>query len=646
MASHRFTAATSKEALVEAKKRLGPDARLLERRVIHSPSGRKLIEIVVADASQKPAAKRPKKLLASIAIASLVAATAIASLLLLHPWSQQAPLAGSEGTFRIIVLPFENLGGEEQEYFTEGMADEITTRLTKIPDLEVISFSTAKRYKLNPQPTDVIRAEMGVDLIVSGSVKWDGSNGDISRARITPRLIRADSDSQLWAKTYDLEQEDIFAVQAEIAERVADVCGIALMDKDKSKIQRIPTDNIEAYKEYLFTKYCDAYPGYEWDTIAQHADRAAELDPDFAEAMAWVAQAHTGMALMRAVYSDYEQHIGVAYKAAKRAMELAPDLPEANIALAYYLSFVENDKKQAVAVLENAIQQGMRSYDVLTILAHIYTSAGNYEKAIELHIEAGNLRLPYKQPDYYAGLRAIYIHDFERADKLLRRSICGSPTDWCGETLIAELYLYEGETNEAHRILNKVRREAPWASTHHILVLHSVRLDVVMKDYDSALAKLISWTSPSFFSRGEYNAKQWWLAFVHGLMGNEHERRECLDSLILFLEKKIQAEGNVAAYHGALGLAYADAGRFEEAISEGMKGIELANQEVRHIASTPRLKEMAYIYMLAGDFDLAIEYMEKYLTNPCRYAPKMLELDPRWRPLRAHPRFEELASLY
>ena len=124
MASHRFTAATSKEALVEAKKRLGPDARLLERRVIHSPSGRKLIEIVVADASQKPAAKRPKKLLASIAIASLVAAIAIALLLFLHPWSQQAPLAGSEGTFRIIVLPFENLGGEEQEYFTEGMADD------------------------------------------------------------------------------------------------------------------------------------------------------------------------------------------------------------------------------------------------------------------------------------------------------------------------------------------------------------------------------------------------------------------------------------------------------------------------------------------------------------------------------------------
>ncbi|MGB5661504.1 MAG: serine/threonine-protein kinase, partial [Thermoanaerobaculia bacterium] len=169
----------------------------------------------------------------------------------------------------IVVLPFENLGSPEDEYFADGMTEEITGRLAIISGIRVISRTSAMQYKGDRPPLRQIAEELGVDYVLEGSVRWAPSAGGLGRVRITPQLIRVADDSHLWAESYDRVIEDVFEIQSDIASRVVHELDVTLLQEERRELEIRPTENLEAYQAYLRGKYLEVTP----DFSARHRER-------------------------------------------------------------------------------------------------------------------------------------------------------------------------------------------------------------------------------------------------------------------------------------------------------------------------------------------------------------------------------------
>ena len=161
------------------------------------------------------------------------------------------PVAAETRVEKIVVLPFENLGSEEEAYFAAGISEEITGRLGSVSGLGVISRKSALRYANTDKTIEEIGEELGVGYVLEGTVRWAKSPDGTSRVRITPQLIRVSDDSQLWSSTYDRVIEDIFEVQSDIASQVINEMGVTLLEPEQRAVESRPTENIEAYQAYL-----------------------------------------------------------------------------------------------------------------------------------------------------------------------------------------------------------------------------------------------------------------------------------------------------------------------------------------------------------------------------------------------------------
>lgn len=181
-----------------------------------------------------------------------------------------------------MVLPFENLGDPEDEYFADGISEEITSRLASLGQLGVISRTSAMQYKESRPAVREIGAALGVGYILEGTVRWERPAQGPSRVRVTPQLIRVSDDTHLWSNRYDEELDEIFAVQTAIAEAVARQLDVALLGGDRESLAARPTDDLEAYQAYLRGNELWQAPGFDvprFELAAEMYRRAVELDP-------------------------------------------------------------------------------------------------------------------------------------------------------------------------------------------------------------------------------------------------------------------------------------------------------------------------------------------------------------------------------
>ena len=253
------------------------------------------------------------------------------------------------------MLPFQNLGPAEQGYFADGITEEITSRLAMLPDLAVISRTSADQYRRSDKPLKQIGKELGADYILEGSVRWENTPGQASRVRVTPQLIRVSDDRHLWAGRYDESLKEVFTVQSRIAEQVATALDLALQPPHHAVLAAKPTDNLRAYDFYL--------RGNEYFTRAGDPDglrraeemytRATELDPAFALAFARLARTHIWQ--FHLFSERTEQRLDLARRAADSALTLQPDLPEAHLALGQIHYWGELDYPKALQEFRTAL---------------------------------------------------------------------------------------------------------------------------------------------------------------------------------------------------------------------------------------------------------------------------------------------------
>src|SRR5213082_2580378 len=262
------------------------------------------------------------------------------------------------GRFSICVLPFANISGDaEQEYFSDGISEDIITDLSKVSALHVVSRNTAFTFKGKPVDVRHVAGQLKVSHVLEGSVRKAAG-----RVRITAQLIDGSNDSHVWAERYDRDLNDIFAIQDEISHAIVDALKVKLLPEEVKAIEHRGTDNIDAYNLYLMARQTYT-TGYEadprrLDAIIRMCRRAVEIDPNYADAWALIALAENVL-----IWSVGRQGGDAGLAAAERALALNPDLAEAHAVKARILS-EENRIDEARREIDIALRLDSESYEV------------------------------------------------------------------------------------------------------------------------------------------------------------------------------------------------------------------------------------------------------------------------------------------
>jgi adenylate cyclase len=284
----------------------------------------------------------------------------------------------------IAVLPFVNMSGElENEYFSDGIAEEILSLLTKLPQLKVSSRTSSFFFKGKEADLQMIAAKLHVGTVLEGSVRRAGN-----RVRITVQLIDVASDSNLWAETYDRELRDVFAIQDDIAQSIVDALKVTLSPKERRAIQYVATADVQAYDDYLRgRKYFYAWNRRDSLRAIEMYERAIARDPKYAAAWAGLSDAY----VMRHRFLDRNpEHVARAMDASERALQMDSDSAEAHASrgLALYISqrFREAERQFETAMMLNPnLLEGCFMYGM------ICSSLGNFEKAAWLYLRAAEV---------------------------------------------------------------------------------------------------------------------------------------------------------------------------------------------------------------------------------------------------------------
>ncbi|MDH4258346.1 MAG: tetratricopeptide repeat protein, partial [Candidatus Aminicenantes bacterium] len=543
----------------------------------------------------------------------------------------------------LVVMPFENLGPPEDEYFADGITDEITNRLSALHGLDVISRTSAIQYKKTDKTIRQIREELDVDYVVTGTVSWDKTAGEQGRVRVSPQLIRASDDTQLWSNSYERDMEGIFSVQSEIAKEIIKQLDLTILAPAREAIESRPTKNLKAYNFYL--RGVD-----QWDRAFTYInplgylgavrvfEKAVELDPDFVVAYIWLSEAHSS--IFHNGIDRTEERLAKSKAAVDRALELAPDLPEALKALGdyYYRGF--RDYERALELFESV--RRARPNSSPAPIGWIQRRQGKWEESLETLKEAFRLdprssNLATEIANNYSNLRK-----YGEANQWYDRALSLSPESINAkiQKIINSFHL-KGTFHEARAILETLP-PSYWTDLVWIF------LEVGNRNYEKALEILNSLSYDSFEFQDLHFNKDITCAAVYYLMNDPSLMRSHADKACVALEKLVREHPEDPRYRLDLGRSYAYLGRKEEAIREANLAVNLEPVSKDAMAGPGYVMGLAEILIIVGEYDKAIEQLEYLMSIPAGQdlSLNMLQLSPWYDPIREHPRFKRLVETH
>ena len=543
----------------------------------------------------------------------------------------------------IAVLPFENLGSPEQEYFAAGMTEEITSRLAGVHGLGVTSRTTVLQYKQTDKTMRQIGAELGVGYILEGTVRWAQNSDGTSRVRITPQLIRVADDTHMWADSYDRVIEDIFAVQSEIAENVLSQLDITLLDSERSAVQGRGTQNLDAYDAYLrggeyLLHAREVYSTQDAQIAEDFFNSAIKLDPNFALAHAKLAEIQ---AFMYQYYLDRsERRLDLLKEYAQQAVKLAPDLPEGHLALGYYFR-ARFETEFALREFELARQGRPGDSNIVHAIAMLQWWSGQMldEAIVSYQLAAA---LAPRRGEFHCQLGGVHRTrgEFQQAENAHLRAISIRPDRSCPKFCMAFIYLHWQGPERARTFLESLPSTVG-LEEYQPINYGWIMLDLIAGDYEVALQRLESGTA-EVYQGMFYYPKALLKAHIYALLGRFDQAQQAYDKARGHLEAKLEKRFGDPHLHSALGLAYAGLGREADAIREGRRAVELYPEGADIFFLPYRLKDLAQIYVMLGDHEAALDALELLLSSPSMIHLPEIQLDPTWASLHGHPRFLKL----
>jgi len=610
------------------------------------PGAQDLAALLERCASQTAGVRRRYIALAAAVILVLgVSAFLVFPSLHTHP-AAIAPISNAAPAEKsIAVLPFENLStGEENAYFAGGVQDEILTDLAKVADLKVISRTSVMKYKSDLERNlREIAKDLGISHVVEGSVQRTGG-----RVRVSAQLIDARTDTHLWAQHYDRDATDVFAIETEIAQQIADQLQAKLSAEEKAAIAERPTADPVAYAFY--TEAMAIRGDYDWEGMEKSLDRKVELlekatqrDPSFALAYCALAKTQTDLFSV----TDDRKHLELEKKAAEAALRVRPDSGEAHLELAryyYYANLHTGNFDRARDELAIARRKLPNNSEAIVIGARIDkrqnrwdASLASFQKAREL--DPSNSEVGWRLGDTYFQMRR-----YKEWEQLLTKDAgSGLPPDPWTQLLLAGIKLAQGDPVAAQSLLGQVPFD--FSPTEQIWRTRFMAA-LYLRDYDAA-SRMIAATPAKFADQalGGQPPESWADGQVARARGDKEKAlavfaaaRKKLDATWGDKPKDDEYFSRVADYDAGLG-------RKEEAIREASRAVDLKPIAKDSQWGPGFVANLALVYAWTGERDRALEQLEIVATLPGE-GPTYgnLRFNPCWDDLRGDKRFDKIVA--
>jgi TolB-like protein/Flp pilus assembly protein TadD len=541
----------------------------------------------------------------------------------------------------IAVLPFANFSNDqENEYFADGIQDDVLTNLAKISALRVISRTSVLSYRGQTHNIREIGKALNVATVLEGSVRREGK-----RVRINVQLIDASNDRHLWAQVYDRELTDMFAVQSDLAREIAGALKATLAPGEEERIGRKPTENGDAYLLYQEAHETFSRPDRHHDDLARVEDlyeRAIRLDPSFALAQARLSHLESWMFY---AIEPLPARAQKARAAAGEALRLQPDLPESHLAMGYVHYYIDRDYDAALNEL--AIARGGLPNDpgIFRAMAAIQRRQGKWQDSSASYARA--VSLDPKDPILLEnmGMNYLAVRDYPTAAEIFDRAVKAAPETFTIRELRARVELYaKGDLRPMQELLASLPENIDPNGT---ITLARYNLKMYERKFDELLGILER--SPAEKSRGETSApisKPFLKATVYKAMNDDAKALANYEEARGKAEKAVQESPEDGPRHALLGLIYAGLGRCDEAKAEAKRAVELL-PESKDAFDGPILSvSRARIHIMCGDLDTAFGLLDQSLKTPSGITIAELRLDPVWDPLRADPRLQQILAKY
>jgi TolB-like protein/Tfp pilus assembly protein PilF len=545
----------------------------------------------------------------------------------------------------VAVLPFENLSADpDNAYFADGIQEEIHARLAKIADLKVISHSSTQGYQSKPRNLRVVAQQLGVANVLQGSVRKAAD-----QLRVNVQLINVQTDSHLWADTYDRKLTDIVAVESEIARGIAESLQVKLTAREAHALAAKPTNNPEAYDAYLRGLAFDARSAYSNDAqrraIAAY-ERAVQIDPTFGLAWARLSRADSALYFIRADQTATRRD--AARRALENAQELDLNLPETQLALGYYQYWVLRDYERAKDTFGLLRKTLPGSSDILYALGLVSRRQGKWDESIAYLEQA--LVLDPRNAEVLSNTAWTYalLRRFPAALKLYDRALELTPNDSDLVTVKASIHQAAGNLKEAAELLLEVNAQSPIQP--FITKMTQLRLE---RNHSEAI-RLLQSRQGQFHLATEIDkaTNQVILAFAQRLAGDPEAAKATAEQARNTLKRLCHDQPENSFFAQQLALATAALGEKEAALSEAERAITLLPSEKDSVSGPTREEVLALIEMIFGETSHPVSTLTRllhtpyisWLYGPMPVTPALLRLDPMWDPLRGDPAFQKLCT--
>jgi serine/threonine-protein kinase len=544
----------------------------------------------------------------------------------------------------IAVLPFQNLSADgPHSYFAGGLHDELLTQLAKVATLSVRGRTSVMGYAGTTKSVRVIADELAVGAIVEASVQVVGD-----RLRVNVQLIDAATDEHLWAERYDRTLDDGFAIQSDVAQQIVAAVGATLGVPERTAITEAPTANAEAYRLYLQGLEYHGRSGRlrpNWEIAQSFFERATAMDSTFALAHAALSQVHGEMSWWR--YDPSSERMVRQREAAEKALRLAPTEPRAHLAMGLVHYFGRRDWHAALQEYRIALEGLPNDAEVWAWIGYAHRRLGDWDEALAAFDKV--VALDPRNADALGDLGAHtlpLLRRYREAVEWYNRSLSLAPD-------VAERdvnrgwtwVLWQGRLDSLGAVLDRYPVETNLGALGSTSAWQALRLLAERKS-DSLLGLLRRAPQSVLDAQNFYLPTTLYAAWAHQLREDHLAARAAFDSARALLDSVVTVLPGDWRVHAARGFALAGLGRDREALGEA-RWLQQSTVYLKDAFDGVRpAEDRARILAGIGHADAALDEIERLLAGPSRLSVHILRLDPRWDPIRQHPRFQALLVKY
>ncbi|MFC1659884.1 adenylate/guanylate cyclase domain-containing protein [Gemmatimonadota bacterium] len=548
----------------------------------------------------------------------------------------------SEDRPSVAALPWANRSGDEEDaYFTDGIHDEILTRMSKIQGLRVISRQSVMQFRDSPMTAGEIAAELGVRYILEGGLLRAGDS-----VRLNVQLIDAQTDDHTWAGSYDrfLSVANLLSIQAEVAQAIADTLRATVTPEEQVELGRIGTTNLEAYDFFLQGLGYAARPGYHQDDFrAAEAlfERAIALDPEFAHAHASLSRVHGLMFWER--FDPSPERFEAQRAEAEEALRLQPDLPLAHAAIGW-MHYVRGNFREALEEYETALEGMPNDAEIVSRIGYTHRRLGNWPEVYSAFEDASRLNPRDANLFYDLGGHSFgFTRRYADAIGAYARASTLAPDLYDASIQRGLTYLHwQGQIDTLRAVVSDLPRGL------HLPEIDLARVNLALweRDSDGLLHLLESVPAQVFETQVAYLPKPVYAGWAHRLRGDESAALAAFDSARVLLEPLVPERPNDERILVALGYVYAGLGRSIDSGTRAADAVRLRQEEGDALSSLRTIEAAARVLAQAGLADQALVHLETVMANNSPVSVHTLRLDPLLDPIRGHPRFQALLERY